>query len=486
MLNKVKLIVGALDKKLFNGLIRKIVYKLYDNTSKRKANSYHGLVKNNYINKKREVELKNIDPKGLVCSDRLDIIVRYLLFRDISFSKENDIHKSLYCRTILSRTGANEPLNHFSEKEKNGIEAHLVAARALCESMKKKGFEQDCYVPVAEDYGLYNGAHRLACAMALNENVWIKECGEHGVRDMDFKWFSDNGFSTEDKIRILRGFADIHRDCGIFVLWGTAQSKWEYIQTNISRKMKIVGFVDLDFSKDYIAFENLVHDIYQDYKEESCITEKIHLLKFSNLVVRIILVSDEYSQDNNLYECIRETKAILRKCLEYDYPNDAYVTLHASDTREEFIDLKNTVLSVNNLRYLSLRRNCTIRNQFYEWLLSFKEYCHTRGIDIADTCIVGSSPLEVLEIRNSTDIDIVIAPELRNIYGDGITHLTPTLDIVTRNYIRNDKECIVYDEQLIYDDNYHFMFMGCKFVNAEYVLYRKNQVPAQKTLKMFV
>lgn len=486
MIRKIKSLIRKADAHFLKGRLRKGIRKIMG-----KSDIPEILTRTTYASQTEEYfndpairqQLENVDPKRIVCSGRLDVIVRYLLFRDIAFGRESDAHKSLYCRTILTRTGAIEPTGFFAESDKGGVETHIQLARELCQSIRVNGFKEEYYIPIANDFGLYNGAHRLACAMALDENVWVRKCGNHGIRDMDFKWLCDNGFSLEDKIRILRGFADIHKNCGMYVLYGAARERWDYLESYIGKRMQIVGTIDLDFSKDYIAFENLIHDIYHDYDSKSCIGEKVNLLKFADLVVRILLVSDEKEPDANLYENIRKTKVELRQLLGQDYAEGAYVTLHGSDSREEFEDLKQIILSVNNLKHLRLRMNSRVREEFLDWLRDFKEYCKVHGIDVADTCIVGSSPLEVMGIRDSTDIDIMISPELRSIYGDGITHLTPTLDIGTRNYVRNNDTVLIWDEQLIYDDDCHFMFMGCKFANVEHVLYRKASSEREKDIK---
>lgn len=344
------------------------------------------------------------------------------------------------------------------------------------------GFKEEYYIPIANDFSIYNGAHRLACAMALDEDVWVRKCGNHGISNMDFKWFCENGFSLDDKIRILRGFADVHSECGIFILYGAVKDRWDYLQSYIAKRMQIVGFVDLDLTNDYVAFENLIFDIYHNYDSNSCIGEKLNILKFAELTVRVLLVSDEMKPSENLYKNIQETKAKLRKLLTHDYAEGGYVTLHASDTKEEFEDLKQIVLSVNNLKHLSMRMKSTVRGKFLGWLWDFKKYCKEHGIAMDDTCIVGSSPLEVVGIRDSTDIDIMVSPELRRVYGDGVTHLTPTIDIGTRNYVRNNDNVLISDEQLIYDDDCHFMFMGCKFANVEHVLYRKSFSEREKDI----
>lgn len=482
-INRIIRIVKKFDDQFLYGSLTKIVRKIRRKTDFFDADKYVSQTEEYLANSLIREQLQNVDPKGLLCAGRLDVIVRYLLFRDIVYGKISKEHKSLYCRTILTRTGAVEPVGFFSEENKRGIEAHIQSAERLCESIKKDGFKKEHYIPIADDFSLYNGAHRLACAMALDKNVWIRKCGNCGIQDMNFRWFCDNGFSFEDKIRILRGFADICHDCGIFVLYSPVKDKWKYIERFIGRRMQIVGMTDMDFTKDYVAFTNLIHEIYHEYDKTSCIEEKITLLKFAELKLRIILVSNEGGRQKDLYENIRNTKIELRNLLNYDCAEGAYVTLHGSDSREEFDEMKQILLSVNNLRHLGMRVNYTARKKFMDWIRDFKAHCQKYGIDTDDTCIVGSSPLEVMGIRDSTDIDIVVSAELRKVYGDGISHLTPTLDIATRDYVRNGDKILIKDEQLIYDDNYHFMFMGCKFANIECILYRKSFSKREKDVK---
>lgn len=471
-----------MDVKYCNGVIQKIIRVSFKKNHEVLTNKDTVLSNRNHVfDKTLRNELALVDPKNILCPDRLDIIVRYLLFKDLVYDNLSNAHKSLYCRTILTRTGGEEKADSFSNIEKLGVEEHINQAKILLNSIKEKGFFPENYVPIAEDYGLYDGAHRIASALALDKNIWVRFCGKKGVRNMGFSWFSENGFSLEDKVRILRGYADIHSECGIYVLYGTCAEKWPYIEHQINKQLTIVGKVDLDFKHDYIAFENLIHEIYQDYSEGGTIADKIHLLKFSDMIIRIILVMTEHD-GQDIYKVIRETKKEIRDYLDADYPKDAFVTLHASDTLKEFGELKQVVLSVNNLRYFHKRMVSNVRAEFITWIEAFKKFTKEHNIDINDTCIVGSSPLEVVGIRNSTDIDIVVSSEMRTVYGDGVNHLTDTLDIVTRNYVRNNSGVIITDDQLIHDDNCHFMFMGCKFANIDYVLLRKSSSEREKDI----
>lgn len=473
--------IKQIDRKYLNAFVCRTIGKIKRNKKEEKVynNQFEEYIYDSMV---RE-ELEHVDPKRISSSGRLDIMVRYLLFKELAYGNVSDKTLSLYSRTILSRSGAIELQDYYSPDEKKGIQKHLEVAKELLESIKTNGFEEKYYVPIGKDFGLYNGAHRMAAAMALNENVWIRTLGEQGIKDMDFQWFINNGFSWEDQIRVLRAYADIHEDCGIFVLYGTVEEQWSYILKQIEKMFVVVGNIELDFSNDYIAFENLIHDIYMDYNKNSVIERKIELLKFARLAVKVVLVSDEKNPEKNLYEEIIKVKNEIRNGLQFEYPNEAYITLHASDSKEEFKELKQIVLSVNNLKYLHMRFMRSVRKEFLLWINDFKKFCMNNGINVEDTCIVGSSPLEVLGIRESTDIDIVVSPELRNKYGDGVTHLTSNLDIATRNYVRNYQNVKIYDEQLIYDDNQHFIFMGCKFANVDSVKYRKQHSDRDKDIR---
>jgi hypothetical protein len=454
------------------------------------------------FNENIEAELICIDARQLLSINRLDVVVRFLFFREILKNNSDFEIESLYARTMLSRHGASEALSFFSFDNKQGITSFIANAKKLLVSIKEEGFKKEYYVPLAKDLGLYNGAHRIAACMALNEKVWIRYCGENGIKDFTFEWFDKNNFSFNDKVRILRGFADLYqKNLGVYLLYGTIKEKWDYIQTQISYELDIAGFIDIDLRHNFIAFENLIKDIYLDYSSEGTIAEKIKLLKLAPLIVRVILVVDNKSVCNypphshsatmpeafdsntdDFYVRMISLKKDIRKLLHFDIDENVALTLHGSDTRQEYIYLKNILLSVNNLCYIEKRIYQTYRTTFLEWIKDFKAVCEENDIPIENTCIAGSSSLEVVGIRQSTDIDFTVTGNIRNKYGDGVTHLTDNIDIVTRNYVRVHDSVLISDDELIQNDNYHFYFAGCKFTNIDLVYYRKNAQRREKDL----
>jgi len=429
--------------------------------------------------------LEKINPISILNKNRLDIIVRYLLFRDIANGIENKKILSLYGRMILARNAAHEPLGKNTFTEKIGVSDFVENAKNLYRSIKDNGFDKKFSVPIGTEGSLFNGSHRIATSIVLNEDIWVTKSDEKGFNNFGIEWFYDNGFNEDDIMMILRGYADLYSDCSIFVLFAPIQDKWDYVQQIIDNEVAVVGWVDVDYTNNYVGFENLIHDIYNSYSsdENNVIYQKIQILKMSGLSMRIMLVTNENNKNINLMEQCRIVKESVRNHLDSDINKDSFVTIHSSDTFEEFDSLRKVLLSPNNHKMIRQRLFQTCRKEFLGWLSDLKDYCFNNSIDLNSLCIVGSSPLEVAGIRNSTDIDIVVTSEYRKNYGDGATKLTETLDIATKNYCRQGKTVIVTDDVLIHDDSYHFIFNGCKFANIDMIKARKSSSSRDKDIK---
>jgi hypothetical protein len=75
---------------------------------------------------------------------------------------------------------------------------YIGAALALLESMQRLGFDPDHAIPVDDNGDILNGAHRIACALALGKNVIIGRSGKNAwAPPWDGKWFLDSDFTRE-------------------------------------------------------------------------------------------------------------------------------------------------------------------------------------------------------------------------------------------------------------------------------------------------
>ena len=82
-------------------------------------------------------ELINIDARKLLSINRLDLVVRALLFKDIIDGNLTSEIESLYARTILSRNGASEYGTFFTMKNKEGISDFFYYSKKIIRVHKK-------------------------------------------------------------------------------------------------------------------------------------------------------------------------------------------------------------------------------------------------------------------------------------------------------------------------------------------------------------
>lgn len=416
-----------------------------------------------------------INPKDLLSKNRLDLCVRYLLSKDILNGIKNDKTMSLYSRMILSRSNALEEEGFFNEYKREGTREYICAVKKLCESIRQKGFDKDKFIPVGDNEIFLNGAHRIATAMALEEKIWVKHFdGQNGATNFGMKWFEENGFNCEDKIRILRAFADLYRNCGIMLFFGPCIDQWDYLQAQLAKQMTIVGTVELDFSDNYIAFENLFREIYSDPLWRNVyIDRKIELLKMSPLKIRLLLVSDEDFKEHDLYKTMSKAKLELRDRMYFD-TDIAPVVMHGSDGHEEFIHLKQILLSVNNMKHLRMRVTRNYRDVMIENIDRLKEKLKKIGVPQTECVCTGSSGFEIFGLRKAHDLDVAFSSNYREKYGDRtIYEWLENIDYVRKDSIQVSDDVIYPDDLIISDDNLYYMFYGMKFVNIELITQKK-------------
>ena len=103
----------------------------------------------------------------------------------------------IYRWHIEQRTGGRE-----ARSWKRSIEDYITACKALLESMLEIGFNPDYPLVYRENGTLREGAHRLACSLLLNLDVYYIVMDVEGKTIWGEKWFMRHGMSLEDLQRI--------------------------------------------------------------------------------------------------------------------------------------------------------------------------------------------------------------------------------------------------------------------------------------------
>ena len=423
-------------------------------------------------------KIKIEDLNKYISFRRLDLIVKYLYAKAILNAPKNDYQtgaeEDLYVRHILMRTMGVEPTN----TNKTSIKDYTDFYKKLLEDLQSKGFDENSPIIMDKRSLLHDGAHRLAGSLATRQNVTVKLLQEEG-HTWDFSWFEENGFTTEDKMRILKGFVDLNiENSAIFLIWNPLFKYIGNIESILEKSFNIVGSIDLDFEDNYIAFTNALLDIYEtnclEKGKYETILNKAKLLQANNLSFKVIVVTDqETKSDIDIHVKVKEVKEEIRSFFAHILPKEIFATVHSSDSVRECKHLANTLLSPNNIKHLKMRLSYEYSPEFIEKCNRFKPFLKNIGIDDSDdTCVIGSAPMTVLGMQKTSDIDFIIKYQLRDKFGDEITYLGD-FDIGVSDRIANRPKNIG-DDVLIDTDDYHFYFQGIKFTNIELIKDRKS------------
>lgn len=420
-----------------------------------------------YENKSEELEvagnvdgyLQLIQAEELFSCFRLDIAVRYLVFKDWYRGIYNSVNESMYRRFILSRTGAYECINHNSGYSKSGIEEYITKAKEMCSSIWNDGFKKEGFVPLGKDGKPKDGLHRIAAAIVGKQNVWAHDYGEsiELCERVDFSWFVDNDFSTEDCVRILRAYCDIYnKNVGIYVLYGNCINDWEFIEGYISKELHIVGSVEYNFEQDYLTFKNIVSVLYDSYSELDEGTIISNPLK-----MKVVVVSDEEYKGQNFYGTMAELGEKITEFIGIP------LMMSYSENERKYHEMKNMLLSVNGLKNLSSRIVKDYSKEFVDKIEKLKGWCDVQKISINDVCVIGDAVLEALGIRQSDEIKIAISSKVDM---KKVTEIDE-FKIVDAKFMLEEKNLAVDD--ILCDDNFYFVVNGVKFENLEFVYKRK-------------
>jgi hypothetical protein len=438
--------------------------------------------------------VEEIHPKKLLSHRRMDLVCKYLYFRELISARAVagrgiSIAERMYEKHIERRTGGVEPPDPYqSEKDiagKASLADYISQAQTLLASLQSSGFNRSSAITYFPDGTLGNGAHRLSASLALNTPVFAR-VGQGQGTAWPFRWFAENGFALEELQRLLYAYTQLKpNDVVVFVLYAPAQQHWARFGEVIAQRFHSVGHVDVSVESPLAMYE-LIHDVYgtaDAVSATSLINRKALLLAMAPLTMRVV-VAERRRNDADVYSVANSAKTECRELARDTVAPEIYLSAHASSCIEETLNVAGVLLSANNLRQLHRRVSPGVRTEFGEWLTQCRRSCAREGIAIDDICVVGSSPLEVVGVRPSTDVDFTLKSDYRREkYGRGVTHLSPAVDIVTAGYHRSRNGHAIDDDELIDNPDWHFRYRGVKFANPEVVLDQKDFYRREKDVR---
>lgn len=346
---------------------------------------------------------------------RLDLCVKFMLFRSIRTGVLHETADALYRKHISARTGGHEPPDHDGiPSTKKNVNDYVESARLLYDDMLTNGFNTSFPVPFGQKNLPLNGAHRIGCARAIGLDVPVVRHLEDGYK-WDFKWFEKNGFTKDELSLILKEYSLLTAERSvIFVLWGPALKFWGEMTSKIEEEFDIAGELDFAFGmREEAAYCSLIYDIYSHETYDHLhgmnhIDRKIDYLKQSPTFYRVIVATLPTGSGKKHWESVRQLKNKIRADYANSIPLEQFITCHATESIDETQHMANTLLCPYNLAAVRRRRLVKPRAEFLKWLNEYSQKLRDLKINREDSCIVGSSTLEIMEIRQSTDIDFTV------------------------------------------------------------------------------
>lgn len=257
------------------------------------------------------------------------------------------------------------------------------------------------------------------------------------------------------------------------------------IRKIINKYCDIVGEVDLDFENNYIAFTNIILDIYEPNikrdSNEKTILRKIKLLKFYYLSFKVIVVTNQDKNNNtDIHELVLDIKNNIRNAFDFEIPKQIFATMHSSDSINEVKYLSNILLSPNNIEHIKLRKDYKYNLDFLQRVRNLSNFINKIGIENLDEiCCIGSSVMTALGIKtDSNDLDFIVKSKYREKFGYNSVQYGE-YDIGVSDVMCEGRKII--DDLQIYDSDYHFYFKGVKFINLDILKDRKKIQIKKKT-----
>lgn len=439
--------------------------------------------------------IKKCKPLDLLVPERLDLVVKYLYIIAKQESQNFEYYKNLYLKHIEKRTGGKQYIYEYKkgkptpQGEKLNLDDYLYYFDKLINSFTVNGFKSEFFIPISSLNGiLLDGAHRAACSIYFTEAPFIKKEERNG-RSWDYKWFINNDFNDEELNDILNTYLKLKKNhIFVCILWSPVEDYWNDIETDVANNSKIVFSKDYTFHRD--SFNQVVNDVYS-YEFGTIlpkkIEKKIEVLSRYTPKIRFILFEldkPKYLERGSDKLCIQVSnmKTSVRDKWDSLVRKEMFVTLHASDNISHTDYIRRIFMSSNNLRIMNQRRDRTYRITFLNWLEEYKRIIESYDISQDDCCIVGSGPMEVLGIRDSTDIDFILITKVRDrLFSEKSKSLSENVDLVHKGYHEYNNDCNpISDNDIIMNPNYHFYFRGLKFANIEIIQERKKNHKREK------
>jgi hypothetical protein len=348
-------------------------------------------------------EIEWIDPVDLISVDRYDLCSKIPLARSIIMK---DLHSADFNQALDLYLSVQTCINNLYESlpHRRGANDFLHNYQLLIEGMIQNSFDSNQSVLVLNKQGyLLNGAHRLAIAVALNYKVPIIRT--EITREMNFSWIpvGNSQISLDNLYLMNLEILKYNKNCRVFVSFEIQKNMNDVIYKYLEKGVRIVYSNQIMVSFNQLV--NLNMEMYQHEKwfrslenpTEITLSRASKISHNSCLVTVGILDISNHVELDLLKKNIRDIFGV------GNYP------IHITSNWQESLYLGHVLFHKVSRSFL-MYNNKVLSNRVWQKLLHLESMRIDWRTSILrlGVAISGSTLLDIMGLRKSEDLDVVV------------------------------------------------------------------------------
>ena len=420
---------------------------------------FHSYLKNAHPSVKR------VDARNLLTYTRFDLAFKLLYLemqdKNVVFAKE------AYREHIraFSLGSFKEP----GQEDKNSIEKYFQSFEDTFYDIKSNGFDASkSLVPLSRNGTIANGAHRVASAIFLDQEV---ECVQLDANDhlYDYKFFYSRNVKQELLDLAATKFVEYADNVYIAFVWPTAVGHDSPLEDVIPN---IVYRKDVKLSPN--GAHNLLSQIY--YGEPWLGSVENNFSGSKGKLVECFKTFDPVGiiafQAKSLDEVL-QIKDRVRKLF-----NVGKHSIHITDTKKEAVRVARIMFNDNSIHFLNYAQPNKYRSTHAK-LEKFRDFLVKNKINNEDIVLDSGIVLSLYGLREASDIDYLASDKFTIDYND------EELEYNDEELEYHDEELEYHDEEkaeLIYNPKFYFYFNDIKFISFNQLYRMKRNRAEQKDI----
>lgn len=400
-------------------------------------------------------EVKDVSPFSLLTPERLDLMARYVLIRQLDQQVGIGWGIEVY-RNLLHSWNKN-----FIDGDgrKTSFFDYLKNLMILMDSIRDNGFDARYGAIPYTERTIVDGAHRLAVCLYYNKNVCaVPVAGEPHVQDA--ATLLRIGMNSVVVENLVHEYIKLDKSCRVAVLFPYVKEASPRSFKVINERVKVIHYKDLYLSDK--GKKNLIALLYgHENWWDDCHFQRFIDLRFrANEPVRLVYIRPAVGQD------LRQVKESVRDL--YGAENGA---IHINDTHDESVWIADASLNPNGLHHLNF--STPPSPHFFDKIESYKKSLNAKPHLADKVCIDSSAVMDLYGLRAARDIDYISAVnEL----------IVPDSDEIGCHNTEYQDFLFPVDEMIV-NPNHYFSYKGIKFMSLSRVYEFKKWRAAKKDIK---